>query len=211
VELARDRPEPVEAAAQALRAFAHGLDLQGGAPWHTRRAPITATADALVELSDTWGRIGGDVALLSRPEIGELREASGGGSSTMPGKANPVLSVLLRRHALAAPALAATLHTAAASYVDERPDGAWHAEWDTLRTLARRSVVAASQAAELLEGLVVDADRMTARAAEVEETLRAEQRSMSRGEAAGSPAYLGATDLIIDNTLERAARVWSEL
>jgi len=215
VELARDLPEPVQAAATALRAFARGLGLQGGAPWHTRRAPLTGAADALVTVSDTWGRIGGDVALLSRPEIGELREAAGGGSSTMPGKANPVLSVLLRRHALAAPALAATLHTAAASYVDERPDGAWHAEWDTLRTLARRSVVAASQAADLLEGLVVDAERMTARALEADETLRAEQRSMAAATGSerngGEPPYLGANDLIIDNTLERAARVWEDL
>lgn len=207
VELARDQPDPVSATALAVRTFARRLDLQGGAPWHTRRTPITTAADALVTLADAWGRIGGDVALLSRPEIGELQEASGGGSSTMPGKANPVLSIQLRRHALAAPGLAATLHTAAASYVDERPDGAWHAEWATLRTLARRSVVAASQAADLLDGLVVDAERMTARAVEADATLRAEQRSMGGGE----PPYLGATDLIIDNTLERAARIWSDL
>lgn len=205
VELARDLDDPVGAAAAAVRSLAGDLDLQGGAPWHTRRTPLTTAADALVTLADTWGRVGADVALLSRPEIGELREAAGGGSSTMPGKANPVLSVLLRRHALAAPGLAATLHVAAASYVDERPDGAWHAEWDTLRTLARRSVVAASQAADLLEGLVVDEERMSARAAEADERLRAEQRSVGGGEA----PYLGATDLIIDNVLERAARLWN--
>ncbi|MCL2614440.1 MAG: lyase family protein, partial [Nocardioidaceae bacterium] len=176
--------------------------------WHTGRAPVTAAGDALVALADALGHLAGDVALLSRPEIGELREGAGGGSSTMPGKANPVLSVLVRRHALAAPALAATLHTAAASYVDERPDGAWHAEWDTLAILGRRSVVAASQAADLLEGLVVDTDRMAARVAETGTTLRAEQRSMSGGSTEG--AYLGSTDLIIDKTLERAARVWGE-
>jgi 3-carboxy-cis,cis-muconate cycloisomerase len=208
VELARDLPDPVAAVAGVLRTFVRSLDLQGGAPWHTRRTPLTGAADALVTVADGWGRIGADVALLSRPEIGELREAAGGGSSTMPGKANPVLSVLLRRHALAAPGLAATMHAAAASYVDERPDGAWHAEWDTLRTLARRSVVAGSQAADLLEGLVVDADRMRARAAEVDQTLRAEQRSMA-GDSVAEPPYLGATDLIIDNTLERAEHLWN--
>ena len=210
VELAREHADPVVTAASLVRQVAEGLGLQGGTPWHTRaRNPITASADALVTLSDVWGHLAGDITLLSRPEIGELREAAGGGSSTMPGKANPVLATLLRRHALAAPGLAATLHTAAAAYVDERPDGAWHAEWETVTTLARRSVVAASQAAELLEGLVVDAERMTARASEVEETLRAEQRSMSGGSTDG--AYLGATDLIIDNILERAARVWRDL
>lgn len=207
VELARDQDDPVAVTAGLVQAVARELDLQGGAPWHTRRTPLTSAADALVTLADTLGRIGADVALLSRPEIGELREAAGGGSSTMPGKANPVLSILLRRHALAAPGLAVTLHTAAAAYADERPDGAWHAEWDTLRTLARRSVVAASQAADLLAGLVVDVDRMSVRAGEVGETLTAEQRSMGGAEG----PYLGANDLIIDTVLERAGRLWKDL
>jgi 3-carboxy-cis,cis-muconate cycloisomerase len=195
-------------AARAIVAEASArLALEPATPWHTERSILTEYADALVGCADAWGRIGGDVALLSRPEIGEVHEGVGGGSSTMPGKANPVLSVLLRRHALTAPGLAATLHTAAASYVDERPDGAWHAEWDTLRSLARRSVVAASQAADLLEGLVVDGDRMAARASAVDETLRAEQRSMGGGEA----PYLGATERIIDAAVSRARAVWKEL
>ena len=42
-----------------------------------------------------------------------------------------------------------------------------------------------------------------------EETLRAEQRSMSGGTSSGD--YLGANDLFIDNILERAARVWENL
>ena len=208
VELARDLPDPAGTALELARSLKQALGLQGGR-WHTHRSALTTSGDALVTLADALGHVAGDVALLSRPEIGELREGAGGGSSTMPGKANPVLSVLLRRHALAAPGLAATLHAAAAAYVDERPDGAWHAEWDTLRLLARRSVVAASQAADLLEGLVVDTERMAARVADVADTLRAEQRSMSGGSADG--AYLGATDHIIDNILERAARIWSDL
>jgi len=208
VELARELPDPPGTAVQLVRSAARALALQVGR-WHTHRGPLTTCGDALVGLADALGHLAGDIALLSRPEIGELRERTGGGSSTMPGKANPVLSILLRRHALAAPGLAATLHVAAATYVDERPDGGWHAEWDTVRLLARRSVVAASQAADLLEGLVVDTDRMATRAREDAETLRAEQRSMSGGPTDG--AYLGATDLIIDDILERAARVWSDL
>ena len=88
------------------------------------------------------GRIAANVATLGRPEIGELAEpdvAGRGGSSTMPQKQNPVLSVLVRRAALTAPGLGATLHTAAALAVDERPDGSWHAEWATPeRSLGRR-------------------------------------------------------------------------
>ncbi len=90
---------------------------------------------------------------MSRPEIGELAEGSGGGSSTMPNKSNPTLSVLVRRAALTTPQLAATLHLAAAQQVDDRADGGWHAEWATLRDLARRTLVAASQTVDLVDGL----------------------------------------------------------
>jgi 3-carboxy-cis,cis-muconate cycloisomerase len=66
--------------------------------------------------------------------------------------------VLLRRSALAAPPLAAQVLTAAGLAVDERPDGAWHAEWPALQLLARHAVAAAHAAAELLDGLEVDGD-----------------------------------------------------
>ena len=188
------------------------LRLAAVPPWHTERSVLTEYADALVACSDAWGHLAADVALLSRPEIGELREGSGGGSSTMPGKANPVLSILIRRHALAAPGLAATMHVAAGAYLDERPDGAWHAEWDTLRTLARRTIMAASQTDDLLRDLVVDTDRMAEHAAEP--ALDGERRSMARlaglDEAAGAP-YLGATDQLVDAAIARAKTVWKDL
>jgi len=140
--------------------LAERLGLDDAPPWHTVRRPVTRAGDALVATTDACGRIARDVLVLSRPEIGELSEAVGGGSSSMPHKANPVLSVLVRRAALTTPMLAATLHLAAADQVDERADGAWHAEWDTLRLLARRTAVAAAQTAELLEGLRVHPERM---------------------------------------------------
>jgi 3-carboxy-cis,cis-muconate cycloisomerase len=151
-------------------------------PWHTARAPLTAFADALVTCTDAWGRIANDVLVLGRPEIAEVAEgmAEGrGGSSAMPNKQNPVLAVLVRRAALAAPPLAATLHTAAAEAVDERPDGSWHVEWATLRTLSRRTVVAASQTAELLAGLRVDPARMAATLAAARPGIDAEQRKFA--------------------------------
>jgi 3-carboxy-cis,cis-muconate cycloisomerase len=148
--------------------LAERLGLEDAPPWHTTRRPITRSGDALVAATDACGRIARDVLVLGRPEIGELSEAVGGGSSSMPHKANPVLSILVRRAALTTPQLAATLHLAAADQVDERADGAWHAEWDTLRLLARRTAVATSQTAELLEGLRVHPDRMAANLAAAE-------------------------------------------
>ena len=205
-ELARLRglPGPAQVSWQLVESVASALGLAPSVPWHTSRSVVTAAGDALVDCTDAYGRIAADVATLSRPEIAELAEGSGGGSSTMPQKRNPVLSVLIRRAALTAPPLASTLHLAAATNVDERPDGSWHAEWATLRDLARRTVVAASQASELITSLVVDQDRMAVNLAAAA-GIEAEQTAMA-DLVGGEPSkdYLGATDLIIDRVLARA-------
>ena len=121
-----------------------------------------------------------------------------------------MLSVLVRRAALTAPGLGATLHTAAALAVDERPDGSWHAEWGTLRTLARQTVVAGSQTTELVSGLRVDAQRMAETVATAGDALMAEQRSVAGDDAGGRPQdYLGATDRFVDLARSRA-RVYLE-
>ena len=174
-------------------------------PWHTTRAPVTRIGDALVGCTDACARIANDVLTMSRPEIGELSEGSAGGSSTMPGKANPVLSVLVRRAALTTPQLAATLHVAAAQQVDDRADGGWHAEWATLRDLVRRTLVAASQTADLLAGLRVHPERMAATLAAAGDAVLAEQRTMA--EVAGhppAPSYLGDAGSQVDRAVARA-------
>lgn len=188
------------------------LGLHAGSPWHTSRATMTSYGDALVACTDAWGRITADVLILTRPEIAELSEPPGrGGSSTMPHKRNPVLATLLRRAAIAAPALGSTLHLAAALAEEERSAGAWHAEWPTLQALGRRSVVAASQATELLTGLHVDRDRMAANARAAWTDLTAERDSIASftGTPASEGDYLGATAPIIDAALRRA-RTWLE-
>jgi len=62
---------------------------------------------------------------------------------------------------LRAPHLSATLQTAAALAVDERPDGAWHAEWPTLRDLLRLAVGSTSLAGGLVDDLRVDTAALT--------------------------------------------------
>jgi 3-carboxy-cis,cis-muconate cycloisomerase len=191
--------------ATARDQLADALDLAPAMPWHTSRAPVTRIGDAAVGCTDGWGRIANDVLTLSRPEIGELAEGEGGGSSTMPHKRNPTLSILVRRAAMAAPQLAATLHVAAADSVDERAAGAWHAEWATVATLVRRTVIAASQTTDLVTGVRVNADRMAATldAADV----GSEQRSMAELTGQQPRAdYRGASDEIIDAVLDRARR-----
>ncbi|MBW6434524.1 3-carboxy-cis,cis-muconate cycloisomerase [Actinoplanes hulinensis] len=189
-----------------IETTAETLGLPVRDPWHTARAPLTGLADACVTCTDAWGRIANDVLVSARPEIHELSEgavAGRGGSSAMPNKQNPVLSVLVKRAALAAPFLAATVHAGAAAAVDERPDGGWHVEWATLRTLARRTVTAGSQTAELLAGLQVETAWMTANLTAARPGIDAEQRSINPGAASGEP-YPGATDRIIDAVIARA-------
>jgi 3-carboxy-cis,cis-muconate cycloisomerase len=194
-------------------AFAGELGLVWpGLPWHTNRAPVTRIGDALVAVCDAVGVIASDVTLLSRPEIGELREGAvpgRGGSSTMPHKHNPVLAVLVRSAALQAPMLGAQLHLAAAQALDERPDGAWHSEWPAFRRLLELTVVAAALASELLRGLEVDAGSMRARAALAAPELLAERGaggvvgSGGPGDAADPAEYLGAAGRFVDAVLAR--------
>ncbi|MFJ5862149.1 lyase family protein [Pseudarthrobacter sp. NPDC092439] len=141
--------------------LADGLAVQLGlaaapGPWHTNRLPITALGHALASVLDAFGKVASDVLFLSRPEVAEVAEpraAGRGVSSAMPQKQNPVLSVLVRSAALQAPGLSAQLHLAAANFNDERPDGAWHAEWPALRQLLALALGAAGHARELAEGL----------------------------------------------------------
>jgi 3-carboxy-cis,cis-muconate cycloisomerase len=141
-------------------AFARELGLDAPLlPWHTLRTPIADLAGCLAFTAGALGKIATDGLTLARTEIAEVAEGSGGGSSAMPHKANPVRSTLIAAAARRAPQLAATLYGSLAAE-DERPAGAWHAEWEPLRDLLRLVGGAARDAAELTEGLHVHADIM---------------------------------------------------
>ncbi|MGJ5948922.1 3-carboxy-cis,cis-muconate cycloisomerase [Streptomyces neyagawaensis] len=143
-----------------VAAYARELGLrEPELPWHTLRTPIADLAGALAFTAGALGKIAVDVLTLARTEIAEVAEGNGGGSSAMPHKANPVRSTLIAAAARRAPQLAATLYGAMAAE-DERPAGAWHAEWEPLRDLLRLVGGAARDAVELTRGLRVDADAM---------------------------------------------------
>jgi 3-carboxy-cis,cis-muconate cycloisomerase len=151
--------------AELVAAYAHELDLSEPVlPWHTARSPIFAVGAALAGLTGALGKIAVDVLSLARTEVAEVAEpaATGRGvSSAMPQKRNPALATMIRSAALQVPLLAATLASCMLAE-DERPGGAWHAEWQPLRDCLRLAGGAAHTATELVEGLVVDPDRMRA-------------------------------------------------
>ncbi|MFE1462044.1 3-carboxy-cis,cis-muconate cycloisomerase [Streptomyces nigra] len=143
-------------------AYARELGLRAPElPWHTLRTPVADLAGCLAFTAGALGKAAVDVLTLSRTEIAEVAEGSGGGSSAMPHKSNPVRSILIVAAARRAPQLAATLYGSLVAE-DERPAGAWHAEWEPLRDLLRLVGGAARDAAELAEGLRVRPDAMRA-------------------------------------------------
>ncbi|MGW0559698.1 lyase family protein [Streptomyces sp. NPDC003016] len=151
-------PDPALA---LLTAYAAELNLAVPTlPWHTLRTPVADLATALAFTCAALGKLATDVLTLSRTEIAELSEGTGGGSSAMPHKANPAHSTLIASAAHQAPALASVLLASLASAGDERPAGAWHAEWQPLRELLRLAGGAAAHAAELTENLRVHPHRM---------------------------------------------------
>jgi 3-carboxy-cis,cis-muconate cycloisomerase len=97
-------------------------------------------------------------------EVGEIFEpfAPGrGASSTMPQKRNPVSSELLIVAAKAARQNVAMMLDGMIQD-HERASGPWHVEWLALPQTFILTGGALSQAREMLDGLVIDADRMRA-------------------------------------------------
>ncbi|MFF7308340.1 3-carboxy-cis,cis-muconate cycloisomerase [Streptomyces sp. NPDC008137] len=136
-------------------AYARELGLRAPElPWHILRTPVADLAGCLAFTAGALGKLAVDVLTLSRTEIAEVAEGSGGGSSAMPHKSNPVRSTLIASTARRAPQLAATLYGSLAAE-DERPAGAWHAEWEPLRDLLRLVGGAARDAVGLAGGLRV--------------------------------------------------------
>jgi 3-carboxy-cis,cis-muconate cycloisomerase len=130
-------------------------------PWHTDRLRVVELAAALAGVCAALGKVARDVTLLAQSEVAEVSEGSGGGSSAMPHKRNPVAAVVILGCTRRAPGLLAGL-AAAAEQEHQRAAGAWHAEWEPLADLLRLTGSAAAWSAGLLGGLRVDAGRMRA-------------------------------------------------
>ncbi|MEU9898993.1 adenylosuccinate lyase family protein [Streptomyces phaeochromogenes] len=160
-------PNPTggEGGVELLRPFAEALGLaEPVLPWHTVRTPVAEVGAVLQLVTGALGKFALDVQTLSRTEIGEVSEpaaAGRGASSAMPQKRNPALATLIVSAARQVPAHALVLAQCLLAE-DERPAGAWHAEWQPLREALRLAGGAAHTAVELAEGLVVHPERMRA-------------------------------------------------
>ena len=130
-------------------------------PWHANRQRLVELGSALDAAAGAAAKIGLDLALLAQTEVGEVAEESGGGSSTMPQKRNPVSSTLAVASARLAHAHASVL-AGGIAHEHERAVGAWHAEWEALSGALAFAGGAVAAAADAVTGLQVDTDRMRA-------------------------------------------------
>ena len=80
-----------------LAEFARELDLaEPTMPWHTDRTRVAEIGGSLSLVAGVLGKISLDIILMAQTEVGEVTEpadAGRGGSSTLPHKRNPILSV----------------------------------------------------------------------------------------------------------------------
>jgi 3-carboxy-cis,cis-muconate cycloisomerase len=143
-----------------LRLLADDLGLaEPVLPWHTNRVRMADLAAALATTAGVLGKISLDVVLLAQTEVGEAREAVGGGSSTLPHKRNPIESTLAR----ACARLVAGYTSVLMSVLDqehERAAGAWHAEWEALSGALAYTGGAAHAVENAVGSLQVDTERM---------------------------------------------------
>jgi 3-carboxy-cis,cis-muconate cycloisomerase len=145
---------------EVMQALATELELGcPAAPWHNARDSMVELAAWLTLVTGSLGKLGGDVLLLAQHEVGEVHEAAGGGSSTLPQKSNPIraeaLVTLARHNATSLSGMAqAQLH------LHERDGSAWQLEWLTLPGMVVTTGASLTLAGELLAGLDVDPERM---------------------------------------------------
>jgi 3-carboxy-cis,cis-muconate cycloisomerase len=145
-------------------ALASALELAPRVTWHSARDGFARFGAEATVLTGLAAKVARDVALLMQAEVAEAAEpaaAGRGGSSSMPHKRNPALSMLALEAARRTPGLAATL----LNQLDpehERGLGQWQSEWLTLRELACASASALSAMAEVMRGLEVNAAAMRA-------------------------------------------------
>lgn len=152
-----------DAAEKISAALAQELGLPANlVPWHSARDGFARLGAELAILAGAAGKIGRDVALLMQPEVGEAAEAAApgrGGSSSMPHKRNPALSMLALEAAQRAPGLAATL-LGQLTPEHERGLGQWQSQWFTLRQLVCTAASGLAAMADALEGLEVNEQSM---------------------------------------------------
>ena len=167
-----------------LNALARELGLGPAVPWHTQRDAIVEYGNWLALVAGSFGKIGQDMILLAQTEVAEVLEssdASRGGSSTMPHKANPIGSEMMVVAARATGALLSALH-ASAIQEHERSTHGWPLEWLVLPQMVALTYGSARRAALIARDLQVDGPRMRENLHQAGDVVLAESLSLALAE-----------------------------
>lgn len=121
-------------------------------PRHSERDGIVAFAGWLSMVTGSLGKMGQDIALMAQSEMGEVKLSSGGGSSAMPHKVNPVGAELLVTFARFNATLVGGMHQSLV-HENERSGAAWTLEWMLLPQMAIANGAALRTAEALLGAL----------------------------------------------------------
>lgn len=160
-------------------------------PWHTQRDLLAELAGWLSLLSGSLAKMAQDIILLAQSEVNEVRESddsSRGGSSTMPQKANPIISEAIIAAARTNAALLANMHQAQIQE-HERGTHGWQMEWLALPQMFNLTAAALNKTLFLSQNLVVDQAQMQANVAASHGLMLAEAitfalaKTMGRAEA----------------------------
>ena len=130
--------------------------------WHSARDNIAEVGSTLAIAAGGLAKIATDVMLMMQTEVAEAFEPfvkGRGGSSTMPQKRNPISCEMILAIAKSVRSDASLLLDAMAAD-HERATGPWHLEWIALPRAFISTAGALYQARFMLEGLIVDGDRM---------------------------------------------------
>jgi 3-carboxy-cis,cis-muconate cycloisomerase len=133
-------------------------------PWHVARDGVAEACGIAASIASTCVRIAREVVDLARTEVGEVHETLShgrGSSSTMPQKANPILSEsIVGMGSIALSLMPAAL--AAMQPRHERAAGEWQIERDVVPAIMTMAAGSGALTAEMVGGLAVDTARMRA-------------------------------------------------
>ena len=122
-----------------------------GRAWHADRGPVLAAARSFEETARALGKIGLDAGLMAQDAVATMA-LSGGASSSMPHKVNPVDAELLVALARQAAALLGAV-AGAGLHELERSGAGWAQEWIALPQLAACAGGALAAAERLLHAV----------------------------------------------------------
>jgi 3-carboxy-cis,cis-muconate cycloisomerase len=130
-------------------------------PWHSQRDGVAELAGWLSLLTGSLGKVGQDLLLMAQSEVAEVGFSTGGGSSTMPQKSNPIGAEMLVAFARMNAGLLGIIHQAQMQE-HERGGSGWMLEWATLPQMVMAAAGALKHAILLFSIIEINVQQMRA-------------------------------------------------